>query len=221
MMIDASLPVAEIIDQALASPYTRLPIYQDDPDNVVGVIHTKLLMRQVYAQKGDVDNVDILSLVTPPWFIPETSNLFDQMHAFRARKEHCALVVDEYGALRGMVTLEDILEEIVGQIDDEQDSAHQQNDATREQHAGEFAGVLRDGASFLIDGTTTIRDLNRDMGWKLPDEDYSTLAGLVLYEAQTLPEIGQTFSFFGFEFEVLARQRHQITQIRVTSQPHD
>lgn len=217
VMIDASLPLEQIIEQVLSSPYTRLPLYQDDPDNVVGIVHTKLLMRQVYAQKIVLSTADILALATPAWFVPDTTNLFDQMHAFRARKEHCALVVDEYGTLKGMVTLEDILEEIVGQIDDEQDNVHQKNN---------LAGVQPDGTGFLVDGTTTIRDLNRELGWKLPDDDYSTLAGLVLFEAQILPEVGQSFNFFNYTFEVVARHRHQITQVRVTpcndtDKPHD
>jgi Mg2+/Co2+ transporter CorB len=205
-MLDAGLSTQELIDRALSSQYSRLPIYQDNPENIVGVIHGKLLMRQLRAMEGKRDDIEILSLVSEPWFIPETTTLFDQLQSFRERREHFALVVDEYGALLGVVTLEDILEEIVGQIDDEHDHAVQ--------------GVHDDphGAqgSYVIDGTMTIRDLNREFDWSLPDDDYSTVAGLVLYEAQAVPEEGESYNFFGYRFDILERQRHQITKLRVT-----
>lgn len=204
-MLDASLSPTEVIDRSLASQFSRLPIYQDNPENIVGVIHTKLLMRQLRAMEGSREEVDILSLVSEPWFIPETTTLFDQLQQFRERREHFALVVDEYGTWLGIVTLEDILEEIVGQIDDEHDHV--------KQHVHD--DPQGDG-SYVIDGTTTIRDINRRFDWNLPDEDYATVAGLVLYESQAVPDIGQSFTFYNYRFDILERHRHQITKVRVT-----
>ncbi len=200
--IDANLPSASVLEAVLQSPYTRLPIWQDDPDNVVGVLHAKDVLRAVRAHADELDALNILDIASKPWFIPDTTNLQDQLHEFRARREHFALVVDEYGSLQGVVTLEDILEEIVGEIDDEHDLP--------------VAGVRRQpNGSYIVDGTVTIRDLNREFEWRLPDEEASTLAGLVLHEARRIPEVGQTFTFYGFRFEILRRQRHQVTSIRV------
>lgn len=204
-MLDANLSPSDLIDRALASQFSRLPIYQDNPENIVGVIHTKLLMRQLRALEGSREDVDILSLVSEPWFIPERTTLFDQLQEFRTRREHFALVVDEYGTWLGIVTLEDILEEIVGQIDDEHDNVVP--DVAHDPHG--------DG-SYVIDGTTTIRDINRRFDWNLPDEDYATVAGLVLYESHTVPEVGQSFNFYSYRFDILERHRHQITKVRVT-----
>jgi Mg2+/Co2+ transporter CorB len=205
-MLDAEMSPQEVIDRALASPYSRLPIYQNDPENIVGVIHGKLLTRQLRAMDGQREEIDILSMVSEPWFIPETTTLFDQLQSFRERREHFALVVDEYGAWQGIVTLEDILEEIVGQIDDEHD---QVNHAVHHEETDGEAG-------YVVDGTMTIRDLNREFDWYLPNDDYATVAGLILYESQIVPEIGQSFVFYNYRFDVLERQRHQITKVRIT-----
>ncbi|MEZ5813291.1 MAG: HlyC/CorC family transporter [Alphaproteobacteria bacterium] len=203
-MIDADQPIDDIIKAALESPYTRLPVWKDNSDNIVGVLHAKLLLRELSAAKGDNGKVCLENIVMEPRFAPETTNLYDQLQAFRENKEHFAVVVDEYGAFMGIVTLEDILEEIVGEIDDEHDVT--------------FAGVRKLSANqYMIDGTVTIRDLNREYEWGLPDEEYSTLAGLVLFEAQMIPEVGQSFMFHGFRFDIIKRQRHQITKIRVTA----
>lgn len=202
-MIDADLPFSEIVEQVLASPYTRIPIFRDEPDNIVGVVHAKALLRAVQAHTGDLDELRIGPLAALPWFIPESTSLFNQLQAFRRRREHFALVVDEYGALMGVVTLEDILEEIVGEIDDEHDIP--------------VAGVRPQGdGSLIVDGAVTIRDLNRQFDWALPDEEASTIAGLVLHEARLIPEVGQSFAFYDFRFDVLRRQGNQITSIRVT-----
>ncbi len=201
--IDADQPTRDIIDSVLESPYTRIPLFQDDPDNIIGVLHAKDVLRALLSHRADLDTLDPRSIATKPWFIPDTTSLLDQLQNFRARREHFALVVDEYGSLQGVVTLEDILEEIVGDISDEHDVP--------------VAGVRpQPNGSFIIDGTVTIRDLNRRFEWRLPDARASTLAGFVLHEAQRIPEVGQTFTFYGFRFEILRRQRHQITSIRVT-----
>jgi Mg2+/Co2+ transporter CorB len=201
-MLDAELPPRELIGQALQAPYTRLPLYQGDADNIVGVVHAKDLLRAVATSVGGIDAIDVSAVAREPWFIPDTTNLKDQLSAFLKRRNHFALVVDEYGALQGLVTLEDILEEIVGDIEDEHDLvAH---------------GVRRqpDG-TVTVEGSVSIRDLNRAMDWNLPDEDAVTVAGLVIHEAQTIPDPGQTFIFHGHRFQILRRQRNQITALKV------
>jgi Mg2+/Co2+ transporter CorB len=206
LMLDASDPIEKIIEEALESPYTRMPVYHEDNDNIVGVLHAKALMRELKRREREGEDLQTLSieeLVTEPWFVPEATTLYDQLQAFKSRREHFAVVVDEYGALMGIVTLEDILEEIVGEIDDEHDET--------------VIGVRKQSnGSYLVDGDVTIRDLNREFEWNLPDdEDYSTLAGLIIHEAQAVPEAGQSFSFYGFLFDIVKRQRNQITLIRV------
>ena len=203
LMLDGELPARELIEQALNARFTRLPIFQGEPDNVIGVMHARDLARAVWAVRGDIDQLDPLSIAREPWFIPDATNLKDQLDAFLQRKSHFALIVDEYGALQGMVTLEDILEEIVGEIDDEHDTPV---DGVRRQPDG----------SANVDGVVAIRDLNRAMDWHLPDEEAVTVAGLVIHEAQTIPEAGQTFIFHGHRFQVLRRQRNQITALRVS-----
>jgi Mg2+/Co2+ transporter CorB len=202
-MLDADLPIEEIVNQALSSPHTRIPIYRGDPDNVVGVLHAKALLRALHANQWKFEGLDIVALAGKPWFIPDSTDLLAQLEAFRARHEHFAIVVDEYGALMGIVTLEDILEEIVGDISDEHDI--------------KVTGVTSEAdGSYVMDGTVTIRDLNREFGWQLPDEHASTIAGLVLYEARRIPMVGQIFVFYGFRFEILDRHRNQITRVRLT-----
>ncbi|WP_375593947.1 HlyC/CorC family transporter [Algihabitans albus] len=201
--INAGQPLERIVEEVLASPHTRLPLWQDQPDNIVGVLHAKALFRAVQASGGQLDELDIGQIAADPWFIPDTTDLLSQLHAFRQRQEHFAIVVDEYGELLGVVTLEDILEEIVGDISDE--------------HDVELEGVevLKDGAA-IVNGWVTIRDLNRKCDWRLPDEEAATVAGLVLHEARRIPEVGMTFAFHGFRFEILGRQRNQITLIKLT-----
>ena len=202
-MIDADLPLDNILDEAMESPYTRIPLYRGNQDEIIGILHGKALLRAIRGLDGDdLSGLDIEKIATPPWFIPESNNLLDQLQEFRARREHFAVVVDEYGTFQGVVTLEDILEEIVGEIDDEHDVM--------------VAGLrVQSDGSYLVNGTVTIRDLNRELDWRLPDEDASTIAGLVLHEARVIPAVGQEFLFYGFRFKILRRHRNQITQIRV------
>jgi Mg2+/Co2+ transporter CorB len=201
--VDAGLPSAEVVDEVLKSPYTRIPLWKDQPDNVIGVVHAKDLLRAVRTVAGEVDRLDVAALASPPWFIPDSTTLLEQLQAFRKRREHFALVVDEYGSLMGVVTLEDILEEIVGDIADEHDVA--------------VAGVRpQPDGSYLVDGSVTVRDLNREFEWRLPDDQAATVAGLVLHEARQIPEVGQVFRFYGFRFEIVRRQRNQITSLRLT-----
>ena len=203
MMIDSEEPIDDIIAKVLDSPYTRLPVWQGNPDNIIGVIHAKLLLQEMHERKTS-DNISLQSIMMEPRFVPETTHLYDQLQNFRQNREHFAVVVDEYGAFMGIVTMEDILEEIVGEIDDEHD-----------EHTVPGVRSLP-GGFFMVDGTVTIRDLNREYDWRLPDEDYATIAGLILHESQMIPEPGQSFLFHGFRFDVVRRQRNQITRIRVT-----
>ncbi len=203
-MINLDDNTASIVEQILSSPYTRIPLWQGNPDNIIGVVHAKWLLRALRKRDGKSEGLDIRTVALDPWFVPETTTLYDQLQAFRARKEHFALVIDEYGSFQGIVTLEDILEEIVGEIDDEHD-------------VQQVEGVRRVSANtYSIDGSVTIRDLNRELEWDLPDEDYATLAGLLLFESQSLPEVGQSFRFHGYVFDIIKRQRNQITKVRVT-----
>ncbi len=201
--IDIGEPPAQIVDQVLASGHTRLPVWRDNPDNIVGVLHARDLLRELSRRGGATEAIDISKVVTDPWFVPETTTLRAQLSAFRQKRQHFALVVDEYGTLQGLVTLEDILEEIVGDIRDEHDKTAT---GVRPQPDG----------SWLVDGTVTIRDLNRLLDWHLSDEDFSTVAGLVIHESRTIPEPGQSFVFFDRKFEVMKRQRNRLTSLRIS-----
>lgn len=204
--IDTDLPVAEVVSGILDSPYTRMPLWREDPDNVIGVLHAKSLLRELRTRDGNLDGLDVTALAAEPWFVPEQTLLLDQLEAFRARREHFALVVDEYGSLMGVVTLEDILEEIVGDIDDEHDHT--------------VTGVQKNAdGNYTVNGTVTIRDLNREFEWGLPDEAAATIAGLVLHESRRIPEVGQSFMFHSFRFDIIRREQHKITQIRITPPP--
>jgi len=199
-MVDADQPIERFVEAVLASPYTRLPVWRGETDNILGTVHAKALLRAVREQGDAAARLELGEIATKPWFIPESTSLLDQLQAFRDRREHFALVVDEYGAFMGVVTLEDILEEIVGEISDEHDLP--------------VAGVhAQPDGSYIVDGAVTIRDLNREFGWDLPDDPAATVAGLLLYESRQIPRVGQTFRFYGFRFKVLRRHRNQITSI--------
>ncbi len=210
-MIDAENDPQAILDQCLQSNHTRLPVYRDDPDNIIGVVHAKDLLRAMHKLVMGGENVsaealeqfDICDVAMKPYFVPETTTLDDQMRQFLRMRSHFALVVDEYGTLQGLITLEDILEEIVGEITDEFDP-----DA-------EHPIRRSDDNRFLVDGAMTIRDLNRATDWNLPDDEANTIAGLVIHEAQMIPEVNQVFSFHGFHFEVAAKSDNRITKLKI------
>ena len=209
-MIDADLSPEQVLEICLASAHTRLPVYRGEQENIIGVMHAKDLLRAMYARRSEqADNedpfkgFDILDVAMEPYFVPETTALDEQMRQFLRRSTHFALVVDEYGALEGLITLEDILEEIVGEITDEFDI-----DEDHPLHR-------TDSGDVFVDGAMTIRDLNRATDWSLPDDEANTIAGLVIHEAQTIPSQGQTFSFHGFRFEILEREDNRITRLKI------
>ncbi len=202
-MVDIARTPSQIIDDILSSGHSRMPVYEGDTDNIIGIIHAKNLLAQMQATGGKADKINIRNICAKPWFVPDTTLVPDQLNAFLRRKTHFAIVVDEYGELMGLVTLEDILEEIVGDIEDEHDVSH--------------SGIApQEDGSFIIEGTTPIRDINRQNDWDLPDDEATTIAGLVIHEARMIPDIGQAFTFYGFRIEILGKQRHQLTSLRVT-----
>jgi Mg2+/Co2+ transporter CorB len=202
--VDIEIPPAEIVRAVLASPHTRVPVYRQRAENIVGVLHTKSLLRALVQADNDASRIDIASLLLPPWYVPGTTALEEQLRAFRRRRMHLAFAVDEYGEVMGIVTLEDILEEIVGDISDEHDLP--------------ASGIrLRGDGSVTVEGMVPVRDLNRRMGWRLPEQAATTIAGLVIHESGIIPEPGQTFTFHGFRFRILRKSRNRITLLRVAS----
>ena len=202
LALNADLPSQDLIGEVVAAPYSRLPLWRGQPENIVGVLHAKDLLRALDAAGGEVKDFKVERIAIEPWFVPETTPVRDQLQAFLKRKTHFALVVDEYGMVMGLVTLEDILEEIVGDIADEHDLIVQ------------GVRLMSDG-SVIVEGSVPIRDLNRAMAWDLPDEEATTIAGLVINEARAIPESGQVFSFHDFRFEVLRKTRNRITSLKI------
>jgi magnesium and cobalt exporter, CNNM family len=209
-MIDADLPPQEILERCLNSAHTRLPLFRGQQENIIGVLHAKDLLRSMYARFSEndegsdpFDGFDLMDVAMKPYFVPETTTLDEQMRQFLRRSTHFALVVDEYGSLEGLITLEDILEEIVGEITDEFDI--DEDHPLRRTDAGDV----------LIDGAMTIRDFKRATDWSLPDDEANTIAGLVIHEAQTIPVKGQVFSFHGYRFEILERRDNRITRLKI------
>jgi Mg2+/Co2+ transporter CorB len=202
--VNADLPTSELFEALMDADHTRVPVWRGTPDNIIGVLRTYDVVREYTERRGSLGDFDILSVMAEPWFVPDTTTLEEQLQAFRKRRSHFALVVDEYGALQGVVTREDILDEVLGDIPDDRE-------------AGIRGGVRKQAdGSYIIDGTMPVRDLNRELNWELPEGDATTIAGFVIHEARTIPDARQRFAFHGFKFEILRRQRNQITALRVT-----
>ncbi len=202
VIIDANESIETVLELVLSSPYTRHPIWLNNRENIVGILHTKDLLRALARNDSDTKTLNLKETCVKPWFIPESTSLLHQLNAFRERREHMACVVDEYGALMGIITLEDILEEIVGQIDDEHDIA--------------VPGVRKEAPHAIsVHGWVTLRDLNREFDWNLPDEEAATLAGLIIHETKHIPDIGQEFMIHSLRCKITARKRNQITRVRV------
>lgn len=206
VMMDADTPTEHILQQVSNMEYSRIPFFRGDQDNIIGILNLKTLSRTLLRNQGQPNQGqpigEITDLLAPPWFIPDTTTLLEQLKAFQQRHEHAAIVIDEYGSFEGIVTLEDILEQIVGEISDEHDNIH--------------TGLREVGGQYIVDGALPIRELNRVLDAELPDDEADTVAGLVIHEARLIPLVGQVFVFYGYRFEILQRQRHQITRLRVT-----
>ena len=201
--LNAALPLTEIFEFLSRSPYSRIPLWKGEPDNIIGVLHAKALLKLMNAYYRGKVKVSVADYLTKPWFVLNTTSLLDQLHAFKRRREHFALVVDEYGSLEGIITLEDIIEEIVGNIEDESDVKN--NDDIKEMSEG----------AYIIDGQKTIRELNREFDWCIDDENAVTIAGYLLDMTQSIPEEGQKFIFDGFEFEIIKKTRNQLKLIKI------
>ncbi|WP_167480792.1 HlyC/CorC family transporter [Mesorhizobium waimense] len=191
-----------VVREILQSPHTRMPLWKGSLDNIVGVLHAKDLLRALNEVGNDFSRIDVMKIASKPWFVPDTTTLQEQLNAFLRRKAHFAIVVDEYGEVEGLVTLEDIIEEIVGEIADEHDI--------------EIQGVKQEAdGSVVVDGTVPIRDLNRALDWNLPDEEATTIAGLVIHETQSIPDEKQAFTFHGMRFVVMKRDKNRISRLRI------
>jgi Mg2+/Co2+ transporter CorB len=200
--LDAGDPPEEVVRAVLESPYTRMPLWSGSVDNIVGVVHAKDLLRALAEPGIEPKNLDITKVAQKPWFVPDTTTLKEQLTAFLRRKEHFATVVDEYGEVQGLVTLQDILKVIVGDLSDEKDV--------------DVQGVRREAdGSLVVDGSVPIRDLNRAFGWNLPDEEATTIAGLVIHESKSIPEERQAFTFYGKRFIVMKRMKNRVTRLRI------
>lgn len=200
--LNADDPPETLLRAVIQSPHTRLPLWRGSLDNIVGVLHTRDVLRALGDAGFDFTRIDPLKIAAKPWFVPDTTRLDDQLDAFLRRKAHFAIVVDEYGEVEGLVTLEDILEEIVGEIADE--------------HDVDVQGVRQEtDGSIVVDGSVPIRDLNRALGWTLPDDEATTIAGLVIHEARSIPDEKQSFTFHGKRFIVMKREKNRITRIRI------
>ncbi|MEK6747379.1 MAG: HlyC/CorC family transporter [Pseudomonadota bacterium] len=204
--LDADLPPDDLVRMAVSTMHSRIPLWQGEPDNIIGVLHVKNLIKIIREQNNSLTTEAIVSICSKPWFIPETTSLRSQLLAFRSKRQHFAFVVDEYGGWQGIVTLEDIIEEIVGDIDDEHDEVENEI-----QKLGED--------SYLINGSVTLRDLNRHLGWNLPDDNASTIAGLLIHEVQEIPSIGEVHALYGFDCTVVGKSAMQITRVKMSKRP--
>ena len=208
--LNIDLPPIDLVDQAVSNMHSRIPLWRDEPDNIIGLLHVKNLIKALNDHAdptgATLTTSEIQHLCSKPWFVPETTSLRDQLLAFRSKRQHFAFVVDEYGGWQGIVTLEDIIEEIVGDIEDEHDEG--QSDI---QKAGDNA--------YYVNGGLSVRDLNRSLDWNLPDENATTVAGLLIHEAETIPSVSEQFDIHGFRFTVISKEATQLTRLRIEKLP--
>ncbi|MDD9331287.1 MAG: HlyC/CorC family transporter [Wolbachia sp.] len=193
----------DLIRHVLTSSHSRIPLWQKEPENIVGVVHVKDLINALREKNNNTEEVDITQVMSKPWFIPESTLLSVQLHNFRKNRKHFALVIDEYGALQGIVTLEDILEEIVGDISDEHDVITEN-----------LIKKISDNV-YHIEGEATIRDINRQLHWDLPSEEASTLAGMIVNDIERIPDEGEEFSMYGFHFKIFKKDKNIISIVEV------
>jgi Mg2+/Co2+ transporter CorB len=201
--IDASLPIEKIAEELMNCQFSRIPLWKDNPENIIGVLKTKTFFRAMQINNGKLENIKINNLIAVPWFIPETTHLLDQLNNFQKKREHFALVVDEYGDLMGCITLEDILEEIVGDIGDEYDTVA-------------IGMKLQPDGCVIVEGATPIRDINRQFDWNIPEEETATIAGYIMHELRKIPDVGQVYVLSDYRIEILRRQRNQIGLVKIS-----
>ena len=202
--LPSNIKYNELITKLNNSPHSRIPIWEKNPENIIGIFHIRKLIE---IKVDEPKTFNIKSLCQKPWFIPESTRLDNQLLEFKRRKEHFSIVVDEYGEFLGIVTLEDIIEEIVGEIDDE-------HDVLKISKGSEDIKSIS-SKSYLVKGNVTIRELNKELNINIPVSNTSTVAGLVLYESRTIPKKGQIFSFFDLKFEILSKKNNQITLVKI------
>ena len=199
--IDINTNPKEIISSVLASPHSRIPFWENNQDNIIGILHIKDLISMMYDKK-EKNKIDIRKLLNSPYFIPDNALVINQLKTFREGQTHLACVVDEYGALQGILTLEDILEEIVGQIHDEHDSS-------------ENKVVKKSDTEYMIDGTMSVRDLNRELNWTIPETDSTTIAGFIIDKMQKIPDRGEYLIENNLKMIVRKKFENRIKTIQV------
>ncbi len=202
--ISVTLPPRECLAAVITSPYTRYPAYRDSLDRIEGILHVRDIFSALY-EKG-IDNVVIEDLLRKPYFVPETKDLAPLLAEFRAQNQHMAIVVDEYGSMQGIVTLEDLLEEIVGEIEDEYDLPDESLERIDER-------------TIRVDGTFPIDDFNEQFQIAMPDDDYHTLAGFVFGLLGRAPEAGDEVSWNGLKFRVVEVEGTRIEKLQVEFLP--
>jgi Mg2+/Co2+ transporter CorB len=200
--LNIDLPNDEIIPLILSSAKARIPLWKDTKDNIIGVLHSRDLLQNLYENNNNLDKINIKKLITEPWFVPDNAPVIQQLHSFRHRSNHLACVVDEYGDLQGIMTLEDILEEIVGQMHHKHDDDH--------------TIIKKSENEFIIKGSATIRDINRELGWDLPDDHATTIAGLIIYQTEHIPDQGVHIIIYNIKFTILKRGGNKIEIVRAT-----
>ena len=193
----------KILNSVINSSFTRIPVWQNNDENIIGIIHSKHLLK-IMSQNRDITRSDMMQSLIKPLFIPETTSLKEQLKMHLNTKKKLAIVVDEYGVLMGMISLEDIMEEIVGDITDEIDE-------------GLTTVIKNEDGTLTINGGTEIRDINRIYNWDLPEEEANTLSGLIVHESRSFPTEGQVFNYYGFIFEILEVKDNLIHKIKVSS----
>ena len=203
--LNIAMSLPEVFDFVSRSPYSRIPLWKGTPNNIVGILHSKALLKVMNAYYRGKKSIHLIDYTTKPWFVLNTTSLLDQLHAFKKRREHFALVVDEYGSIEGVVTLEDVLEEIVGDISDENDRPEE----------SVLQAIKTEAGGWQVEGTATIRDINRHFKWELPDENAATIAGYIMYETERIPNVGETFVINGFSFTIIQKERNRIATIEI------
>ncbi|MDX2049955.1 MAG: CNNM domain-containing protein [Rickettsiaceae bacterium] len=208
MSINIDQSPEDIINQALNTPHTRIPLWQGTKDNIIGILHVRNILKALHRNKYNFSKLDIKSYTSEPWFVPENAPLSKQLMEFKDRKSHMAIVVDEYGDIIGILTLEDILEEVVGQIDDELDVAPSKI-------------IKKSKFNYIVDGTASIRDINRELSLKLSSENANTIAGLFMHNLERLPNVGDRIELSSARLTIVKKHFNRIKQVLIEIKPSE